>query len=363
MKVFSIILLLYISISSVFSQEFIKNSTVNFKDKTVLKGDFYYYQSDPKIVIIADSTGKKQDYPLSKIDFVEGSTSIYKNLNYNGESKLFDCIIEGEKLSLYKTNENDDLQLFVLKGNQIYWLEGGQKEMTNDSKKYIKEIVAYKGILKVLIRDNADLSKKIDNITYSEREISDIIIAYNEGHITNFKNKEVDHLNKIPNWKIYSNYSKYSGTPLFTGNDLFESAGSFFQIGGEYFASEGSRHSLKLGVEYGKFNNKNSNLIHYDGDNIYYYETWAKYLNLNFSYYYDFYRIPKANFYIAIRLIDMGQLWNSTKNDFILAPRISPGFGYEFHLTNTMDLFGEINHILIIHNLAGNFSVGITYDI
>lgn len=347
MKTFNTVLLLFISLTSLFSQEFIKNSKVHLKDNLVISGDFYYYPSLPNSIEVVDSIGTKQIYQISEIDFIESKSSLLRSFKYNGKAKLFSSIVEGDKISLYKTDINEEQQFYALKGDQILWLKSGTREIKIKSKVYSKEIDSYKGILKFLVNDNAFLFKKIDGITYTEKDISDIIIAYNNGHISYFKNEVIENQNRISDWKFYSQFSNYSSEPFFTENT---SASSFMQIGGELFVSEGSRHSFKFGLEYGKFEDEN-------------YESWDKYLNVNVSYLYDFYRMPKSNFYLGIRFFDIAKIWDNTDNDLSFVPRLSPSFGFEYHINNYLDIYVEVNHIFKLADMPYNFSIGLSYDI
>jgi len=54
MKLLCTISIILFSITSLFSQEFIKQSTIHFKDSSTAKGDFYYY-----ISVMADVSGNK----------------------------------------------------------------------------------------------------------------------------------------------------------------------------------------------------------------------------------------------------------------------------------------------------------------
>jgi len=260
---------------------------------------------------------------------------------------LVECIVEGAKLSLYKTNYNDDLQLFVLKDNQLYWLESGNKEFEIKSKIYIKEVFTYKGLLKVLMNDNPDLVSKVDKLTCTEKEVADLVIAYNEGNISYSKNKKAARKERTPDWKIYSTYSNYSGNLLLYDYPNF---GNFGQIGTEYFLSEGSRHFFKLGLEYGKFFEKDNN-------------DFTESFNLAINYNVDFYRSPNCNFYMDINLAHIGKYWDDTTSEFLVLPDLSPGIGFEYHISKQLDVFGEINNLLIIKNLPHDFLVGISFDL
>ncbi|RXQ95588.1 hypothetical protein EO244_06910 [Ancylomarina salipaludis] len=347
MKTFTTTLLLLISFSSLFSQEYIKDSKVHLKNNTIVNGDLYLYPSIPDIVKVVDSIGAKQTYQISDIDFIEGQTSIIRNIQYNGEAKLFESVVEGIKISLYKTMFNDHIQLYVLKDNQMRSLDSGSEIVKVDSKTYNKENNKYKGVLKYLISDNNYLFNKVDDIRYNEKDISNIIIAYNNGKISYFKNKETEVQKREIDWKFYSQYSNYTSDPHFSDNT---SAISFIQVGGEFFISKNSRHSFKLGIEYGKFE-----------DEIY--KSWEKYFNVNINYLYDFYKMPKSNIYIGFRLFDIAKLWNDTENDLYIVPRLSPSLGYEYHVTNNFDLYFEVNHILQFQDIPHNFSIGVSYDI
>jgi len=347
MKIFTTTLILFLSLTSLFSQEFVKESKVHLKNKSIVNGDLYFYPSIPNSIEVADALGAKQIYQISDIDFVEGKTSVLRNIEYNGEAKLFESVVEGTKLSLYKTIINDHMQLYVLKDNKIILLDSGSKIVKIESKTYKKEIDKYKGVLKYLVNDNTYLFNKVDNINYTEEDISSIVIAYNDGRISYYKNKDVEKQNRIYDWKFYSQYSNYSSNPYFSDNTASE---SFIQVGGELFISEASRHSFKFGVEYGKFEDEN-------------YKSSEKYFNVNISYLYDFHRMPKSNFYLAVRLLDIGKLWNDTDSDLRFLPRLSPSLGYEYHVSNNLDFYVEVNHIFQLNDIPNNFSIGISYDI
>lgn len=347
MKTLNTILLLFLSLSSLFSQEFIKNSEIHFKNKSMVKGDFYHYDTNPNIIEVINLNGEKQVYQISEIDFVKSKTTTFKIISYKGIEKLFEIVIEGEKISLYETNIKDKNELFVLKNNEIFLLETGKNEFKIDSRTYSKENNRYKGILKYLMSDNVQISNKIDDLNYNKQEISNLIIAYNEGKISYFKNGDTENLNKKSDWRFYSQYSTYTSNPHFISNSY---ATSFIQMGGELIVSEGSRHSLKFGVEYGKYNHEYS-------------ESWAKYLNININYLYDFYRMPNSNFYLGIRLFDIAKIWNDTYKDSQIFLRITPSFGYEYHVNNHLDLYIEMNHILQLEDMPNNFTIGISYDI
>jgi len=375
MKLLCAVMCLFVISSSLFSQEFIKDSKVTFKDKSIIKGDFYYYPSIPNLVQVVDSTGKKTEYKVWDIDFIEGKNILVKNINYQGTDKLFESVVEGEKLSLYKTNESDKLMLYVLKDNQLSWLECGKKEFEMNGKMFSKEIVTYKGILKFVMNDNADLVRKVDNINCTEKEVTELVVAYNEGHIAYFKNKETAKADRIPHWKIYSSYSSFSGDAKFIPYDVHKSlvgasdlifntsSGSFGQIGAEYFPFEGSKHSFRFGLEYGKFYNKKTDNPKNDWTIDQFNKAIYKYFDFNVSYYYDFLRMPKANMYLGIRLLDLGNVAGPTSSQVVIAPRLSPGFGVEYHLTRKIDVFGELNHLLKMKNFPNNYTFGLSYDL
>ena len=359
MKLLSTVFCLVILSITLFSQEFIKDSKVHFKNNTVVKGDFYYFPVVPNMVQVADSTGKKKDYPLSNVDYAENKNTVVKNIPYKGTDKLFESIVEGEKMSLYKTKENDEIRLYILKDGQMTWLESGMRQVVIDEKIYNKEIFTYRGILKVLMNDHADLAKKVDQIACTEKEVSDLVIAYNHGHITYFKTKDAEKMDRTPNWKIYSSYSHYKGRPLFSDAT---SLGQFWQIGTEYFPYEGSRHSFRFGLEYGEFYNKKVVNMLDDWHIREYNKASNEYFNFNINYYYNFQRLPKANLYLGLRVMDIGKLWGTEGNKISLFPRLSPCFNAEYHVTRRLDVYGEINHLFKMM-IPKNYTFGISYDL
>jgi len=175
MKLFLAVCCMLIISTPLFSQEFIKNAKVYLKDKTIVEGDFYYYPSIPNSVQVADSVGNKEEYQVFEIDFVQGKNYMLRNIKYQGNDRLFESVVEGDKLSLYKTDANDKLMLYVLKDNQLTWLECGKKEFESNGKMYSKEIVAYKGILKFVMNANADLVKQVDYIQCTENEVTNVV--------------------------------------------------------------------------------------------------------------------------------------------------------------------------------------------
>lgn len=347
MKFLVAILLFLLPVTTLFSQEFLKHSTIHFKDSSTASGDFYYYPTIDQSVTLLDSLGKKQVYDLALIDYIEGKTDRYRVLDFNGTPKLFESVIEGNKMSLYKTSFNQDIQFYVLKQDTVYWLEGGRIEFMKDDKRYRTENTRYKGILKILMVDNSYVINKIDKIKYLENEITPIVIAYNEGRVSFVKTKAMEKQNKIPDWKIFAQYSHGRNTPIYIYDGNFSS--QFFSAGAEYFNTEGSRHSFKFGIEYGQFDlNKRSD---------------KQWINLNSAYYYDFVRTPRENLYFGVRLMDITYDWGSDDTNFYLYPRFSPLMGYERHLTNKTDLYFELNHLLSMSKIFLNFSVGFTYDL
>ena len=347
MKLFWAVFGLVILSTTLFSQEYVKDARVNFKDKSIVEGDFYYYPYNPTHVMVEDGKGKRKYFEVSEIDFIEGKNSLVRNIPYKGTDKLFECVVEGKKISLYKTFENEELKLYVLKDNQLLWLESGKKEVEHNWVRYSKDIYTYRGILKYLMNDKAELSKKVDRITCTEKEVAELVLAYNEGNITYFNNIDTKKIGSTPDWKIYSSYSNYAIAPAFFA---LPQEGTFGQFGAEYFFSEGSRHSFRFGFEYGNF------LYKYQGGYI-------KSLNFNLNYNVDYYRSPNCNLYMNVRFAQVGKTWAKSESEWLAVPQLYPGLGAEYRLIDKLEVFGEINNILIIKNLPHNIKIGITYDI
>lgn len=347
MKFSLILLLFFLSVTTLFSQEFIKNSIIHFKDSSTASGDFYYYPSIDQSVTLLDSLGKKQEYDLALIDYIEGKIDRYRVHDFNGTPKLFESVIEGNKMSLYKTSFNQDIQFYVYKRDTVYWLEGGRIEFLKDNTRYRTDNTRYKGILKFLMIDNSNLYKKIDELKYLENEIASIVIAYNGGSVSFVKTKKMEKQNRIPDWKIFAQYSNGRNTPVYFIDDDYRAR--FFLAGAEYFNSQGSRHSFKFGIEYGQFDfTERSN---------------SQWINLNSSYCYDFMRTPGDNLYVGIRLLDISYSWNADESSFYVYPRFSSILGYERHLSKKTDFYLELNHLLSMSHIFLNFTAGFTYDL
>lgn len=346
MKFCYCLILLFLSITTSYSQEYLKNSKVYFKDSTFVLSDFYYYPSMPQSVILIDSLGAKHSYDLSMIDYAENGTDKFKVINFNGKPKLFISIVEGEKASLYKTNFNVDKQLYIFKNSRMHWLQGGKIEFTKNGKTYIKDNIKYKGLLKTLLLDNNSIVRKIEEISYSETDIVPIIIAYNNGHVSYVKTNEMERQNKKADKKFYLQYSIGHNVPFYIPEN---NNSMYFQTGIKLYISEGSIHSLKFGIEYAKFNMTN-----------YPDKQW---LALCSSYYIDFFRKPNSNLYLGMRLFDADVLWDHYGFDYPIHLRISPLIGYDYHISRKLDLYMEVNNILRFEELGRNFSFGITIDL
>jgi hypothetical protein len=128
---------------------------------------------------------------------------------------------------------------------------------------------------------------------------------------------------------------------------------SFIQGGVQYYFSKESRHSLKLGLEYGIYTQPANEYDHF-----------YQLVNLNISYYLDLYRMRHSAIYFNVRALDLTYVVDTddSRSYIFMLPRISPGFGFKYQI-NKLYLFVELNNMIQYKTVPYNFSCGLTFDI
>lgn len=353
MRFYICLLISFLSVTVSYSQEFLKHSTIHFKDSTSTTADFYYYPTLPQSVTLVDSLGAKHTYNLSWINYVEGPIDIFRVMDFEGKPMLFETVAEGKKASLYKTSYNGDLQMYVLKNGKMYWLHGGKIEFKRGDQTFTKDNDQYKGLLKYLFSDNEYVVKNVDKASYSLTDMLPLILGYNNGQVSFIKTEEMERQNRKPDNKLYIQYSSCYNVEPFPLTDI--SSSRYFQMGNEVYLSQGSRHSFKFGIEY----------AHFKGLEGYTYKNYLdkNWLILNAGYYYDIYKRPYTNIYLGASIVGMGAVWDLNESGFYIIPRLSPLFGIEQHLDDKLSIFIEINNLLRGGGYGRNLTFGLTFDI
>ncbi len=350
MKYLSIILFSVFAFSNVIAQESLMKATVYLTDNQTVKGDVFLYDSEPDNIVLEKENGETSRIFNENIKYIENDGNILKSCQYNSGYQLFDVIVDGEKMSLLRTTKNQAEVFYIYKDGKVYLLEGGRKTIVKGSKTYNTDNLRYRGVLKVLIKSEPKLVKKTDNIKYKEKDLVDIVIAYNNGKITFLKTEEIVKKNKTPNLMIFLQYTNAATNAYFSYDNQTP---SFFQAGVQYYFSKESRHSLKLGLEYGVYTQPDSEYDHFY--NI---------VDLNISYYMDLYRMRHSAIYFNVRAADLTYITKTddSHSNIIMLPRISPGFGFKYQI-NKFYLFAEINNMIQYKTVPYNFSFGITVDL
>lgn len=338
------------------AQNHILNATIALKSNIQLKGDVFRYDTYPNTVTVKDSIGKSLIYDFKDIDYIRNSNFLLKSIEFENTYLLFETLLIGQNMNLYKINVLETEIFYVQKAGILYLLEGGDKivkvdskEQLKGSKQYLKEINTYKGTLIYLMKSDPSLVNEINRIKYTQKDISDLVLAFNQGVVSYIKTNATELINRKPNWLTYVQYSHSYNNSYFTDENTTP---NFFGAGVLVYLSESSRHSIKMGMEYGTYSDPNQ---------IY----WSDYLNLNINYNYDYYSTRNADFYLSLRLIDFGYVLESNTGDSYIGilPRLSPGLGYQHRIGNKLRLYGEINNILKLLYILNNFSFGISFDI
>lgn len=349
MKYLSIILISVFAFSSVIAQESLMKATVYLTDNQIVKGDVYLYDSERDKVFIEDSNGDISTILNSKITKIENQGILLRSYSFDSAFVLFDVIVEGEKMSLLRTTIDEKIGFYIYQDGVVYLLEGGRKTIVKGSKTYHTDNLRYKGVLKVLLKTNPQIVKKVDNIDYSENDLANIVITFNNGKILFLKSKDAIVSYRKPHFLLYFKYLRVNNIDRYTNRNLTP---SFIQGGVQYYFYKESRHSLKLGLEYGNYTQSID-----EGGNKY------NMIDFNIGYYLDFYRRPHSTAYFNVRIIDLVFVSKNegNKSSYFL-PRISPGLGYKYEFNN-VNLFVELNNIIQVKKIPRNFSFGIAFHL
>ncbi len=337
-------LLLLFSVHFLYAQESTMNVKVHFKDGKVITGDVFIYDTSPETFDLV--TDVQETYRISEIEYFEGSGILVRRFTYRGKDKLFTAIVEGKKMSLYKTEKIEEITFYVYKDGKMYKLEGGKMEIEKDGSRYVKENTRYKGTLKVLLSPDSALMSKVDKVKYKEKELSELVILYNEGKVSYVNYNSVASRRK----KAAFFYLQYTNETDYTIYSDLNTTPYFWELGTKIKYDQNSRHSVKVGLEYGKITGEL-----YEQDN--YYHT-----SLAFTYLYDFFRLPNVNVYVSLRMMDISYDRGIYNNRFYLFPRLSPGIGLEFYSHEKIRAYLELNHLAILRRIPYNFSVGLAYQ-
>jgi len=265
-----------------------------------------------------------------------------------GNFLLLQSIIESPKISLFLSMESDEPTFYVRKEGVLHKLENNVKHIDNDGKKYKSYDHQYIGILTALMNDNPDLTRKLETIDLNEKDLVSIITQYNKGDISYFmetKNKYT----RSPNWLVFAQYSRYA---TYWVDEAIDSYGVV--AGLQYYFSKEKRSSLKFSIEYAQ--------LHYESEN-------DKLYNLSLRYQFDLFRKEKYNIYLMMQMFDISHYTilypdsQEEKTAISFVPRFSPGTGFEYKPVPKFAIYGEVNHLLQVENVPGNFSLGIKYDL
>ncbi len=327
------------------AQESVKNVDVHFNDGKVITGDVFFYDYTSSRFRLAASTTKT--YRISEIQYFENSDILVRRRTFQGEDKLFIAIVEGEKMSLYKTEMLEKSIFYVSKDDKVYKLEGEEIEIEKDGRRYLKEDDRYKGTLRYLMDSDPILLKKIKTLKYREKDLAELIISFNEGRVS-YVNYEAIASHKK---KALFFYLQYTNEPNYSIFSDLNSSPALWGMGAKLKFDENSRHALRLGFEYGKYTNELHEIENHSR------------ISLAFVYLYDFYRLPHFNTYFNFRMIDISYTMGTEKNYVYLFPRLSPGIGFEYYFRKKIIVYAELNHLAVTRNLPYNFSVGLAYKL
>ncbi|NOY50148.1 MAG: hypothetical protein GXO88_06280 [Chlorobi bacterium] len=349
MKKFSILLIGLLAFLSLFAQKNLYDAKIYLNDGQVIKGNMFLYDSEPDIIAVEDEEGEITRYQLYLVNFVENGGNLQRSLYYNDKYALFEALVEGEKMSLYRKNTSGDDIFYVLTSRKVYLLEGGKVIVEKGSKTFTTKSNRFKGVLKVLLQSEPELVKRADNIDYNQKDLSDIVVAYNGGRISFIKNEDVESKSRKPNLFVYAQYSNVVFRYFFTNDNQTP---SFLQAGVQYYFSRESRHSIKLGVEYGTYTPSEDESF----DKI-------KTVQLSFAYYVDIFRMHNSAIYFNFLAANIGYYMRENDDNFAaVLPRLSPGFGFKYQVRD-FNFFVEINNALIYKGIPYNFSAGLSYDL
>ncbi len=345
MKILLFCTLMLLSMSSLIAQiNNVSNASIHLKNKEIIEGDAFIYDSKPEGIDVLVDSQKKSEILWDDIEFISNESIIIRVFNFEDKSRMFESIVEGESMSLYKRNVDGVDIFYIEKSGELYELKGGKQTVTIDSKTYKRNNNKYKGTLKLLLEPNDRLGNKAQGVSYNERDFLDLVVSYNEGHVSYINKRAVGTKDRTPSLLVYGQYSNIKNSWYAENNNT----PAFWQFGVELYPNKTGRHSFKFGLELGEYTNLD--------------EGWVnKVICLNISYLYDIYRMKNSEFYFGCRLIDIGVEESDGQTNGIVLPRFRTGFGYEYHIGGKINAYIELNNILNVNNIIEDYSIGISY--
>ncbi|NOX47834.1 MAG: porin family protein [Chlorobi bacterium] len=329
-----------------------ENGVITLYDGQAYPGHVFYYGSKSDMVILYDSTEKKIEFFPGQIDYINlesGRKFVSRHYLDIQDSTWFilQSLIESDNISLYMlNNEENKNYFFVQKNDVLYKLENNETIITVDQKKYKKNDNKYIGVLHILMEDRPEFKKQINQTKYSYKGLSKLIIEYNNGNISYFWDPKIKTGN---NWIAIAQYSHY-GT-YYGQATVSASFGTGFGLQ-QYFKDYGGSW-FKYALFYSEYYLDTEDMVFY---------------NLALTYGFDFVKTRTFLMYGSFHILDIGYVeisytnTASEDNKFTLAPRFSPGIGFEYRPISRFSVYTEINNLMQFKYIPNSFSFGLKYD-
>ncbi len=307
-----------------------------------------FYSKDIKQVFSAEQ--------LHEIRLYNGEKFVPKFIVEHNRVVLLQVLLESSIISLYRREDNAISYFYVLKGNDLYRLENNKQTIYRNDKRYNGRDNKYIGILRMLMSDRPDLVERLNQIKLNESDLIEVISVYNAENVS-YSWKEDAKQVRESNWLLFTQYSKLGSVYGSTANYSFGQ-----MVGLQYYFSSKSRYSIKVSLDYSKYNLSDGELT-------------VK--GLGIRYQHDVKKTERYGVYFLLHLADIAQQSRTfndqlpaTKDGLIIMPRISPGLGLEIKPLSKLAAYTEINHVHTLNapmfdKVALNsisFSLGLKYD-
>jgi len=140
-------------------------------------------------------------------------------INFKSASPVFlEYLIKG-KINLFQYRDNKGDHFVVSKDTLPVELENSESRVEVNGTKYIKNVYSYKGQLKNLMSDRADLFSEIDNTKFDASSLLDIVRKYNESGTASYVQFEAE---KQANKVRFGLYASYGKPTLFLNSDTYK---------------------------------------------------------------------------------------------------------------------------------------------
>lgn len=349
-KGFLILIIIITFGGGVSAQILLKQASTYVKGGSAIVGDASILDGEPKRIMVNNVFIDVKD-----VEYIENDYYRLRNIESDNTEELYIAVVEGDKLSLYRSSEEaSKISYYLVYENKFIPLIGGNVWVERDSDTYNMSSKQYIGVLIHLAGERTDLLKNIENTRYSEKDLSKFVIEFNDNN-NYVVNKKTEHRKLFTDFEtsfIYAN-----GRTKFESNNYeFEAKYSLYQLGFRSYIFQGGRSSIRLLVGLGNASSSvdNTNNLNYN------------FTRIQLGYLVDIYRTSVSDWYLSVG-IDGVYIYESEdeiKDPFNLAKMPNIGLGYRYRALKNFNFFIEFNELgmnFYRKEIPKKFSLGIAW--